>query len=76
MTNLWGLGPDRKEFCLRESKSSIQKIHGVQTVGWGVELKQLNPAQLIAKGYLPWFLSSSKLTSQPEIDLIRLSQPL
>jgi hypothetical protein len=45
MTNLWGLGPDRKEFCLRESKSSIQKIHGVQTVGWGVELKQLNPAQ-------------------------------
>jgi hypothetical protein len=45
MTNLCGLGPDRKEIYLHESKSWSQKIHGVQTVDWGVALKQLNPAQ-------------------------------
>jgi hypothetical protein len=53
MTNLWGLGPDRKEFYLRESKSSSQKIHGVQIGGSGAELKQLNPSQSTAKVYLP-----------------------
>jgi hypothetical protein len=76
MTNLWGLGPDRKEFYLRESKSSSQKIPGVQTVGWGAQLKQLNPAQSIAKVYLPWFLDSSKLAFRLGIDLVRSLQPL
>jgi hypothetical protein len=76
MTNLWGLGPDRKELYLRESKSSSQKIPGVQIVDWGAELKQLNPAQLIAKVYLPWFLSSSKSTYRLGIDLDRSLQPL
>jgi hypothetical protein len=76
MTNLWGLGPDRKEIYLRENKSSSQKIPGVQTVGWGAQLKQLNPAQLIVKAYLPWFLSSSKLASRLGIDPVRLLRTL